>query len=447
MVWQSGRGELRGEALEKELSEELDPVTMPQQQYEEDAGIREKNTLLVDEGDADIKYKTMNWWQAAMIMIAETVSLGVLSLPSVLANIGLVPGIILIISLGLIASYTGYTIFQFKMAHPHVANMADAGEVLFGAFGREFFGAALVILLIFAASSHILTFSIALNIISEHTTCTIVWAVVALVVFFCFSIPRTMKRVSYFSIAAFISVVSACLITMIALGIQRPDPVVQATVTGVKFYSSFISVANIVFAYQGHVAFFSFISELKDPRDFPKALAALQIFDISLYLTVAVVVYRYAGTDVASPALGSTSKLISRIAYGVALPTIVIAAVIYIHVAAKYVYLRIFRGTRHMSANSFLALGSWIGIIAVISVIAFVIAESIPNFNALLSLIASLFASWFTYALSGMFWLSINPNFGIVALGVAICGIGLYASGVEMAKGDGSSWSCADNSS
>lgn len=103
------------------------------------------------------------------------------------------------------ASYTGYTIFQFKMAHPHVANFADAGEVLFGAFGREFFGAALVILLIFAASSHILTFSIALNIISEHTTCTIVWAVVALVVFFCFSIPRTMKRVSYFSIAGMCS--------------------------------------------------------------------------------------------------------------------------------------------------------------------------------------------------------------------------------------------------
>lgn len=107
-------------------------------------------------------------------------------------------------------------------------------------------------------------------------------------------------------------------------------------------------------------------------------------------------------------------------------------------------------------------MGSWIGIIAIISVIAFVIAESIPNFNALLSLIASLFASWFTYAMSGIFWLSINrgiwfrdwkksfltiANFGCVALGVAICGIGLYASGELLAKSDGSSWSCADNSS
>lgn len=72
MVWQSGRGELSGEALEKELSEESNPATMPQQQYEDDAGMREKNDeLYVDEGDADIKYKTMNWWQAAMSKITR----------------------------------------------------------------------------------------------------------------------------------------------------------------------------------------------------------------------------------------------------------------------------------------------------------------------------------------------------------------------------------------
>jgi hypothetical protein len=73
-----------------------------------------------DEEDSDVKYKSMEWWQAAMIMIAETISLGILSLPSVLARVGMVPGIILIAGLGLLATYTGYTIGQFKMAHPHV---------------------------------------------------------------------------------------------------------------------------------------------------------------------------------------------------------------------------------------------------------------------------------------------------------------------------------------
>jgi len=54
-----------------------------------------------------------------------------------------------------------------------------------------------------------------------------------------------------------------------------------------------------------------------------------------------------------------------------------------------------------MSKNTFLAVGSWIAIIATLWIIAFVIAESIPSFMDLLSLISSLFVSWFTYGLSG----------------------------------------------
>lgn len=84
-------------------------------------------------------------------MIAETISLGVLSLPSVLATIGFVPGIILIIALGLLATYTGYVLGQYKAAYPNVHNLADALEVMWGPFGREFGGAAQTIFLIFGA--------------------------------------------------------------------------------------------------------------------------------------------------------------------------------------------------------------------------------------------------------------------------------------------------------
>ena len=44
-----------------------------------------------DETNSEVKYRTMHWWQAGMIMVAETISLGILSLPSVLAAVGLVP--------------------------------------------------------------------------------------------------------------------------------------------------------------------------------------------------------------------------------------------------------------------------------------------------------------------------------------------------------------------
>lgn len=162
--------------------------------------------------------------------------------------------------------------------------------------------------------------------------------------------------------------------------------------------------------YPGHVAFFSFISELKQPESYPKALYLLQGVDISMYLIVAIVTYRYAGSGVASPALGSTNATLSKIAYGIAIPTIIIAGVINGHVAAKYIYVRMFRGTDRMSKRNWSSFGLWALIVLVLWIVAWIIASAIPVFNDLLGLISALFASWFTYGLSGLFWLFMNKG-------------------------------------
>jgi hypothetical protein len=91
----------------------------------------------------------------------------------------------------------------------------------------------------------------------------------------------------------------------------------------------------------GHVAFFSFQSELKDPRDFRKALFFEQGIAVTFYMTISVVIYYYAGPLVASPALGSASPLVAKIAFGIALPTIIVAGVVNGSVACKFVYLRL----------------------------------------------------------------------------------------------------------
>ena len=70
------------------------------------------------------------------------------------------------------------------------------------------------------------------------------------------------------------------------------------------------------------MAYFSFMSEMRDPREFPKALITLQTVEVALYVIAAVVIYRFAGPDVASPALGSTGPVVKKVAYGIALPTV-----------------------------------------------------------------------------------------------------------------------------
>lgn len=420
-----------------------------------------------DEEYAEVRYRTLHWWQCGMIMIAETISLGILSLPSAVATLGLAPAIVLIVGLGLLATYTGYTLGQFKLRYPHVHSMGDAGEVLFGRiglprFGREFLGTAQLLFLIFIMGSHILTFTVMMNTLTEHGTCSIVFGVVGMIISFIFAVPRTLRKVSWFSFASFGSIIAAVLITMIAIAIQRPGDGEIDTTTKTDVATGFLAVTNIVFAYAGHVAFFGFISEMQIPTDYPKTLYMLQGTDTTMYTVAAIVIYYYGGRDVKSPALSSTSPITAKIAYGIAIPTIVIAGVINGHVAAKYLYVRVFRGTNHMQKRSFLSVGSWVGISLVLWIIAWIIAEAIPVFNNLLSLITALFASWFTYGLSGIFWLFLNwgrygqnwkkmlltcLNLVIVVIGGCLCGMGLWVSGKAIHDdSSNASFSCADSS-
>ncbi|KAJ5453935.1 uncharacterized protein N7458_004891 [Penicillium daleae] len=415
---------------------------------------------------AEVRYRTLYWWQCGMIMIAETISLGILSLPSAVATLGLVPAVILIVGLGLLATYTGYVIGQFKLRYPHVHSMADAGEVLFGRvglarFGREFLGTAQLLFLVFIMGSHLLTFTVMMNTLTNHGTCSIVFGVVGLVISFIFALPRTLRKVSWFSFASFASILAAVLITMIAIAIQRPGNGKVDATTKTSLANGFLAVTNIVFAYAGHVAFFGFISEMQTPTDYPKTLFLLQGTDTCMYVLAAVVIYYYGGKDVKSPALSSTAPITAKIAYGIAIPTIVIAGVINGHVAAKYIYVRLFRGTDRMHKRTVFSIGSWVAIILTLWIIAWIIAEAIPVFNELLSLITALFASWFTYGLSGIFWLFLNwgqygrswrnilltvINLIIVGIGGCLCVMGLWVSGKAIHENSSrASFSCSAN--
>lgn len=112
----------------------------------------------------------------------------------------MIRAVILIIGLGLLATYTGYVLGQFKWKHPQISNMADAGEVLLGAFGRELLCAGQTLFLIFLMAGHLVTFTVALNSISGHATCSMVFGVVGLVLSLICSLPRTMKNISWLSI-------------------------------------------------------------------------------------------------------------------------------------------------------------------------------------------------------------------------------------------------------
>ncbi|SPQ24395.1 9e913667-6668-4786-bfba-0f1c4a68793d [Thermothielavioides terrestris] len=416
----------------------------------------------------DINYHTLTWWQAGVVLIAETVSLGILSLPAVVANLGLAPGIVIMVLMGVLATYSGLVMGEFRKRHPWVQSFGDAGEAMGRSIGmgkvfQEVFGWAQTLFQIFVMGSHLLTWTICLNTLSSSAACTIVWGVVGLAVFWVLNTPRTLRAAGYYSFASFASIFSAVMITMIDVGIEKPIGTTSLEVSRtIGFTSAFLSVTNIAVAFSGHSCFFSVMSELKQPNDWPKALMLLQLSDTVLYIVVSVVIYVYVGPDVPSPALSAAGSVVVRkVIWGIAMPTIIIAGVIYGHVAAKYIFVRVFAGTKHVAKRTTRGFIGWLGVTAAIWIVAWVIAQSIPVFSNLLGLVCALFASWFSYGIPGALWLwmyygewfasrkrimQFLANALLVLVGLVLCALGLWSSGEAIAQDAGRQpWSCASN--
>lgn len=196
-----------------------------------------------------IHYKTMSWLKCGIVMIAETIALGILSLPSVNQTIGMVPGVLITFGLGVIATYTGYNLGLFRLHHPQVSNMADAGDILWGRFGKYLLGSGQIIFLVFIAGSHGLTGAIAMATLTNNSGCAIVWSLATCIVCFLFTLPRTLDRISYLSFISSASILTSVFITIVGTGVEsapygapkNPNIIVQATTT-TSFFNAFLSV-------------------------------------------------------------------------------------------------------------------------------------------------------------------------------------------------------------
>ncbi|RMZ34158.1 hypothetical protein D0859_01698 [Hortaea werneckii] len=301
------------------------------------------------------KHNRLGWKRLTICIIVKAIALGSLSILSVFATLGLVPRVIITVGVGAIAVYTSYLIGLVKLKFPDVAYYADAGP-----FGRELAGFILAALLILLTSSYVLTGSIALSTIANTSTCALVWSVVSTIVLFLVTLPLSFAEFAFLGYLNF---------TSILLAIPSKDT---------SFYSAFLPITNILFAYSFAIYQFSFMDEMYTPRNY-----ALGLIEIFIYTLTGLLVYIFVSSSVESPTLLSTSHLTSGIAFGVAIPVVFISRSINTTVS-EIRYTNIAKGWT-----------IWILLVIAITIVAWAIAKAIPVFNALLGLISSLFTSRF----------------------------------------------------
>ena len=283
-----------------------------------------------------------------------------------------------------------------------VHNMGDAGLIIFGPVGREVLSFGTIVFAVFATGSQLLAGQIALGALSDSKLCLMLYTGIFAIPTLICSLPRTLDQLSWLSVPAVISILVAGIVGMIGAGINFPIASISVAME-TNFVTAFISVTNPVFAYAGHFMFFILISEMRHPTHAMRAAYVLQIFATSFYVVFAVVLYVYVGPTVTSPAFSSLPEKWQKAAYGIAIPNFLIAGSLYSHTAAKLLFVRFFRKSRHLYTNTVLGWGVWIILIFIMNATAFVLAVGVPIFNYLVGIAASLFASWYTYGLAGAF--------------------------------------------
>ncbi|VZH90076.1 unnamed protein product [Fusarium fujikuroi] len=410
-------------------------------------------TVAHDEVFGDItedgpNYRDVGWLGTSALMMKTQIGLGILSIPSAFHTLGLVPGLICLLVIGGITTWSDYIIGTFKLNHREVYGIDDAGGILFGRFGQEFLG---------------ISFSL----------------LAAIIVFLCASV-RTLGRISWLAWVGVISLLAGVYVVTIAVSIQdRPSAAPKINLQHEwksdyqlyekpSFTEAMSALSTMVFAYAGTPLFFPITAEMRDPRHYTKAMLLCQSVATATYIIVGVIIYYYCGSYVASPALGSAGKTIKQVAYGLALPGLIVGATINAHVTGKYVFVRVLRGSRHLTANTLTHWATWLSLTFSAALLAYIIASAIPVFGSLVSLVGALLGTLQTFQPYGCFWLYDNWSAGkqekslkwvlmvvwssfVILSGTFLMVAGTYGSVIgvidsyKVSEGS-AAFSCADNS-
>ncbi|KAH7260705.1 transmembrane amino acid transporter protein-domain-containing protein [Fusarium redolens] len=400
--------------------------------------------------EGETHFSRLGWKRMTVILIVEAIALGVLSLPKAFASLGMVLGVVLCIGVGLIALYGSVLMAQVQLRNPHVSHYVDLGTLMFGSFGTKLTSVFVVGLLTMVVGSHCLTGAIALSTITQSSSvCSIIFGLVSAFIMLLLSLPPSFAEIAILGYIDFASIMLAIGITVIGTGVQRSDslgsyvPWSAWPKEDLTISEAIVAINNIVFAYGFAVAQPSFMSEMHTPADVFKSTQALAAIEIILYTLTGALIYVFVGQEVQSPALLSVGTMLSRVAFGVALPVILISGSINTTIVCRYIHGRYYRDSVVRFINTKKGWISWIILVCAVTAIAWIVAEAIPFFSELLSICATLFISGLSFYLPALMWFILLKDgpwtskrniihtlgSGLLFLfGVAIFGFGMYSS-------------------
>ncbi|KAL1635256.1 hypothetical protein SLS58_010332 [Diplodia intermedia] len=327
-----------------------------------------------------VDFRTVSWVKATVIFLKIIFATGVLSIPTAMYTLGAVGGALSVLGWGALNTYTAVIQGNFRNNHGHCHSIADMADHVGGVVCKEIVGALFIVAYVLCAGSGIIGVSTALNALSTHAACTNYWALIATAAIILLASVRKFEQIAWLTWAGFISILAAVLTVVVAVTtLSRPAAAPQTgpydlgyhAVAHPSFAAGMAASATIFVSSAGTSAFLPVVSEMRAPRrDYRRALLVCMGLVTAMYLAFSLVVYRWCGAWVASPSLGSAGPTVKKAAYGVGLVGLVVSACLYLHVAAKYVFVRALRGSPHLQRDTLVHWATWLGCVGGLGALA-----------------------------------------------------------------------------
>ena len=230
---------------------------------------------------------------------------------------------------------------------------------------------------------------------------------------------RTLRRLAWvanlavwlnaFSILAIMAVVarsgilsSAATTANTSFRIQPHEPITTTTGLrpGLPFTVAVTGIMTAVYSFGGAILFVEFLSEMRRPLDFWKALVCAEVFIYVLYLLFGLFVYTFQGQYTINPTYQGLAPYAWHAAINsIQLVTSCVATLLYANIGLKIVYnnvLILLLGLPHLGSRTGKVLWAVI-LVPVYWSLAFLIATAIPQVSNLGGLIAAMCVLQFSF--------------------------------------------------
>jgi len=348
--------------------------------------------------------------------------------PWAIAQMGYGPGSALYIVFGFLAVYSGLQLWkQFQGLDSTKYPLRNYGDLAFRIYGQvarigvnvlQSFQFFLNVALLIESNGQGLA-QMAAGPNATTATAGLCFAVAELVFMlagFLLGQIRTLQRLGFLAnIAIWLNVI-VIIMTMVVTNIYPPNyaasfqsyhtpkgPVVTSAnwPPNTTLNDRIVGLMQGVFSYGGATLFNELMAEMRRPRDFWKGFILAEIFIITVYLTMGMVVYSAQGQFAFNPAYqGIPNSAYHWQTLGNAITFIsgLIAALLYGNIGIKVFYAAVLRDMLHLPPlDTKTGKWLWVGLIPIYWALAFIVAAAIPQISNLSAFVGAACILQFSY--------------------------------------------------